>query len=85
MRFAKGPLDKKGAGFEILGNKGKIKRHELERLRSFARDHLTADGSSEIGLGLPELRAYMDANFERAAGRRQRIDRVLLIGEWPVL
>jgi hypothetical protein len=27
----------------------------------------------------------MDANFERAAGRRRAIDRKLMDGEWPVL
>jgi hypothetical protein len=80
-----GPLDKKGAGSGILDNKGKVDRKELARLRSFARDQLSADGSSEPGLGLPELRTYMDANFERAAGRRRHIDRALMIGEWPVL
>jgi hypothetical protein len=80
-----GPLDKKGAGSGILDSKGKINRQELGRLRGFARDQRAADGSSELGLGLPELRTYMDANFERAAGRRRRIDRALMIGEWPVL
>lgn len=34
---------------------------------------------------LPELRAYMDANFERAAGRRRLVDRPLMNGEWPIL
>jgi hypothetical protein len=27
----------------------------------------------------------MDANFERAAGRRRSIDRRLMDGEWPIL
>jgi hypothetical protein len=27
----------------------------------------------------------MDANFARAAGRRRRIDRRLMNGEWPIL
>lgn len=27
----------------------------------------------------------MDASFKRAAGRRRRIDRALMNGEWPVL
>ena len=31
------------------------------------------------------MRAYMDVNFERAAGRRRTIDRALMNGEWPVL
>lgn len=27
----------------------------------------------------------MDANFERAAGRRRLVDRPLMNGEWPIL
>ena len=34
---------------------------------------------------LAELRAYMDANFARATGRRRFIDRTLMLGEWPML
>ncbi len=80
-----GPLDKKGVGSGILDSKGAVDRQALKRLGTFARDKATADGSREQGLALPELRAFMDANFERAAGRRRRIDRSLMIGEWPVL
>lgn len=80
-----GPLDKKGAGSGILNAHGAIDAKEVSRLRDFAKDKSSADGSTELGLGLPELRAYMDANFARAAGRRRAIDRTLMIGEWPVL
>ena len=80
-----GPLDKKGVGSGILDVRGAIDAKELARLRDFAKEKPNHDGSSELGLGLPELRAYMDANFVRAAGRRRTIDRTLMIGEWPVL
>jgi len=80
-----GPLDKKGVGSGILDARGAIDAKEVSRLRGFANDKPNDDGSSELGLGLPELRAYMDANFARAAGRRRCIDRTLMIGEWPVL
>ena len=80
-----GPLDKKGAGSRILNVRGVIDAKEVSRLRDFASEKQNQDGSSELGLALPELRAYMDANFARAAGRRRTIDRTLMIGEWPVL
>jgi hypothetical protein len=80
-----GPLDKKGAGSRLIDAHGVVDAKEVARLKKFAKEMVRADGSSEPGLGLPELRAYMDANFERAAGRRRRIDRALMIGEWPVL
>jgi len=80
-----GPLDKKGVGSGILDSHGAVDAKELARLRKFAKKKAGGDGSSELGLGLAELRSYMDANFERAAGRRRCIDRTLMIGEWPVL
>ena len=80
-----GPLDKKGAGSRILNVRGAIDAKEVSRLRDFASEKQNQDGSSELGLALPELRAYMDANFARAAGHRRTIDRMLMIGEWPVL
>ena len=80
-----GPLDKQGVGSGILDSRGEVDPKELTRLRRFANKKRAADGASELGLGLPELRAFMDANFERAAGHRRRIDRALMIGEWPVL
>jgi hypothetical protein len=42
-------------------------------------------GVVERGLGIDQLRAMMDANFARAAGKRRRIDRALMQGEWPIL
>jgi hypothetical protein len=80
-----GPLDKQGAGSRILNARGAIDAQEVSRLRSFATQKASSDRSSELGLGLPELRAYMDANFARAAGHRRYVDRTLMIGEWPVL
>jgi hypothetical protein len=80
-----GPLDKKGVGSGILNARGVIDAKEMSRFRGFANQKLSLDGSSELGLGLDELRAYMDANFARAAGRRRIIDRTLMLGEWPVL
>jgi hypothetical protein len=40
---------------------------------------------AERGLGIQQLRTMMDANFARAAGKRRRIDRALMNGEWPIL
>ena len=80
-----GPLDKKGVGSGILDARGAVVSKEVSRLQGFAKEKPNADGSSEFGLGLAELRCYMDANFARAAGRRRTIDRALMIGEWPVL
>jgi hypothetical protein len=80
-----GPLDKKGVGSGILDARGAVDAKEVSRLQGFAKEKRSADGWSELGLGLAELRAYMDANFARAAGRRRTIDRALMIGEWPVL
>ncbi len=80
-----GPLDKHGVGSGILDSQGKVDKKELARLGEFANDKLDAKGRSEPGLALPELRAYMDANFTRAAGRRRLVDRQLMNGEWPIL
>ena len=80
-----GPLDKKGAGSRILNARGAIDAKEMSRLRTFANNKQNDDGSSEPGLGLAELRASMDANLARAAGRRRIIDRTLMLGEWLVL
>lgn len=80
-----GPLDKHGVGSAILNAKGGVTRGELSRLNTYASDKTDAAGNTERGLDLSELRRFMDANFERAAGRRRRIDRALMDGEWPVL
>lgn len=84
-RLRNGPLDKKGAGSRILDASGKVDLSQLDRLRTFASDKTDADGRTEPGLDLSQLRCMMDANFERARGRRRRIDRKLMDGEWPVL
>ena len=80
-----GPLDKKGAGSGILDAQARIDRTELDRLDEFAGDKVGADGTIERGLDADDLTRMMDANFERAAGRRRRIDRRLMDGEWPIL
>lgn len=80
-----GPLDKHGAGSGLLDAQARFDRTQWARLEGFASDKTAADGSAERGLDLRELTRMMDANFERAAGRRRRIDRALMNGEWPVL
>jgi hypothetical protein len=80
-----GPLDKKGAGSGILDASAMVNDAELARLDQFASDKADAQGRTERGLDLAELQRMMDANFERAAGRRRRIDRRLMDGEWPIL
>jgi hypothetical protein len=80
-----GPLDKKGAGSGILDASARIDKAELARLDEFASDKTDAEGRTERGLDAAELRRMMDANFERAAGRRRKIDRKLMDGEWPIL
>jgi hypothetical protein len=80
-----GPLDKKGVGSGILDREAKVDRTQLARLDQFAGDKVGADGRTERGLALADLQRMMDANFERAAGRRRRIDRRLMDGEWPIL
>lgn len=80
-----GPLDKKGVGSRILDAHAVVDKAELVRLREFASDKVAADGTTEPGLDLSELKKMMDANFARAEGHRRVIDRKLMDGEWPVL
>jgi len=80
-----GPLDKRGAGSRILHTTGRIDENELARLDQFATDKVDLSGLTERGLGIEQLRTMMDANFTRAAGKRRRIDRALMNGEWPIL
>lgn len=80
-----GPLDKKGVGSGILDANAQVSTAELDRLDGFGSDKVGADGSTERGLDASDIKRMMDANFERAAGRRRRIDRQLMDGEWPVL
>lgn len=84
-RLRGGPLDKRGAGSRILDERAHVVTRELERLATFASPKTDAEGRTEPGLDAAELKAMMDANFERAAGRRRAIDRRLMDGEWPVL
>ncbi len=80
-----GPLDKRGVGSGLLNERGEFDRTQWERLTTFAKAKQRADGHIEPGLGLAELKTYMDANFARARGRRRGIDRALMNGEWPIL
>jgi len=80
-----GPLNKKGVGSGILDASGKVDPKELARLKEFASQKNSSGGTTELGLSLAELTTFMDANFERAKGKRRRIDRALMNGEWPVL
>lgn len=80
-----GPLDKQGAGSRILDRHANIDTAQLARLDDFASDKTRVDGEVERGLDAHDLQRMMDANFERAAGQRRRIDRRLMEGEWPIL
>jgi hypothetical protein len=80
-----GPLDKRGSGSRILSVTAEVDEAELARLAGFGKDRPDPNGGAERGLTLPEITAYMDANFERAKGHRRWIDRQLMNGEWPVL
>jgi mono/diheme cytochrome c family protein len=80
-----GPLDKRGSGSRILGVSAEVDEAELTRLASFGKDRPDPSGGSERGLTLAEITTYMDANFERAKGKRRWIDRKLMDGEWPIL
>jgi hypothetical protein len=81
-----GPLDKRGAGSRILDAAAHVDEGELARLDQFAVDKVDASsGVVERGLGIEQLRTMMDANFARAAGKRRKIDRRLMEGEWPIL
>jgi hypothetical protein len=81
-----GPLDKHGVSSRILDATAHVHEDEIERLASFGKDRPDPmGGGMERGLTGGEITAYMNANFERAAGRRRTIDRKLMHGEWPVL
>ncbi|MGA7996910.1 MAG: di-heme-cytochrome C peroxidase [Bradyrhizobium sp.] len=80
-----GPLDKHGVGSRILDVTAHVNEAELARLAEFGKDRQDPSGGSERGLTSAEIVAYMDANFERAKGKRRWIDRKLMEGEWPIL
>ncbi|HYN32873.1 MAG TPA: hypothetical protein VES40_09625 [Ilumatobacteraceae bacterium] len=79
------PADKRGSGSRILDQRGQVDWAELDRLSEFASPKTAADGSTELGLSMSELNKMMSANFERARGRRRPIDRLMMMGEWPIL
>jgi hypothetical protein len=54
-------------------------------MASFGSQKLDAGGGVEIGLNLAETTRFMDANFARAEGRRRKIDRRPMDGEFPIL
>jgi len=80
-----GPLDKRGVGSRVIGVNGEVNETELERLASFGSLKTDSAGATEPGLDADEIKRFMEANWERAAGRRRAIDRKLMDGEWPVL
>ncbi len=80
-----GPLDKHGVGSRILDATAHVNEAELARLAEFGKDRQDPSGGSERGLTAAEIVSYMDANFERAKGKRRWIDRKLMEGEWPIL
>ena len=84
-----GPLDKLGSGSRILNADGEVVLAELDRLDDFAIDCRPAGTSetteTERGLQSQQLKTMMDANFERAAATRRRIDRKMMDAEWPNL
>jgi hypothetical protein len=80
-----GPLDKKGAGSGILDQSGRFDQSQLDRMASFGSAKVDANGNTEVGLNLAEITRFMDANFARAEGRRRKIDRKLMDGEFPIL
>ena len=80
-----GPLDKHGSGSRILGVTADVNEAELARLAGFGKDRPDGNGGSERGLTSGEITTYMDANFDRAKGKRRWIDRKLMEGEWPIL
>ena len=84
-KLRNGPLDKKGVGSRILDSKGQVNSSQLDRLKEFASPKVSSNGTKELGLDAQELETMMDANYERAGGRRRLIDRQLMNGEWPTL
>ena len=80
-----GPLDKHGVGSGILNTRAEVVAAELDRLNDFASPKTDASGASEPGLDASQIKTMMDANFARAAGKRRKIDRKLMDGEWPIL
>jgi hypothetical protein len=81
-----GPLDKHGVGSRILNATAHVDEAEIEGLAGFGKDREDPSGGRiERGLTAPEIKAFMDANFARAGGKRRWYDRLLMKGEWPVL
>lgn len=81
-----GPLDKHGVGSRILNATAQVDEPEIGRLAGFGKDREDPSGGRmERGLTAPEIKAFMDANFARAKGKRRWYDRLLMKGEWPVL
>lgn len=80
-----GPLDKRGAGSRVIGVTGEANEDQLERLAGFGSMKTDRAGATELGLDETEIKRFMEANWDRAAGHRRAIDRKLMDGEWPVL
>ncbi len=80
-----GPLDKGGVGSRVIGVNGEADEEQLQRLAGFGSMKTDLAGATELGLDADEIKRFMEANWERAAGKRRAIDRKLMDGEWPVL
>lgn len=80
-----GPLDKHGVGSGILDAQAQCVSAQLDRLSQFSSFKTDLDNMSELGLDAAQIKAMMDDNFERAAGKRRKIDRKLMNAEWPLL
>lgn len=80
-----GPLDKKGVGSQILDENGGVSLEQLERMESFGSLKAAPDGQEEMGLSEDEIVQFMEANWQRGEGKRRKIDRRLMDGEWPFL
>jgi hypothetical protein len=80
-----GPLDKHGVGSRILDATAHVDEAEIAHLATFGMDRPDPCGGTERGLTAPEIKTYMNANFERARDNRRWYDRILMKGEWPVL
>lgn len=80
-----GPLDKHGVGSRILDATAHVNEAEIARLAEFGKDRQDPAGGTERGLTAGEITKYMNANFARAKGNRRWYDRILMMGEWPVL
>jgi hypothetical protein len=79
-----GPFDKRGGGTRILSQTGAFDLAEFQRFESFGRQHPRPDAGTELGWGMRELDAYLDANQARGHGSWYE-RHVLMQNELPLL